>query len=66
MANLIDKLLKNSTTKNASILFDSTMFKDKDIISTEIPILNVALAALEPKPLPGFIFLLMVTSKPMF
>ena len=25
-----------------------------------------ALAALEPKPLPGFIFLLIVTSKPMF
>ena len=39
---LIDRILKNSPTKHASILADSEFFKDKDIIKTELPILNIA------------------------
>lgn len=36
------RLLANSTTKYTSILSESTMFNDKDVIPTEIPIINVA------------------------
>lgn len=43
MANkLLDKIIKNSPTKHVSILEDSVMFKDKDIIPVDIPIVNVA------------------------
>lgn len=40
--SLRDKLLKNSTTKYTSVLTDSLMFKDKDVIPTDVPIINVA------------------------
>ena len=39
---LLDKILKNSTTKHASVLSESVMFKDKDVIPTDVPIINVA------------------------
>jgi hypothetical protein len=39
---LISRLLKNSPTKNSSVLSDSIFFKDKDIIPTDLPILNIA------------------------
>lgn len=43
MANkLLEKILKNSPTKYASILSESAMFNNKDTISTDIPIVNVA------------------------
>jgi hypothetical protein len=42
MSKLMDKILKNSTTKLTSVLADSVMFKDKDIIPIDVPILNVA------------------------
>lgn len=42
MNKLIDKLIKNSPTKHTSILSNSIMFKDKDVISTEYPIINIA------------------------
>lgn len=39
---LLDKLLKASTTKNAAIMSESVMFKDRDVIPTKIPIINAA------------------------
>lgn len=43
MANsLIDKIIKNSPTKHASILSESVLFTDKDVIPTPLPVLNIA------------------------
>jgi RecA/RadA recombinase len=39
---LMEKILKNSPTKYASVLSKSATFDKKDIISTDIPIINVA------------------------
>lgn len=39
---LLDKILKNSPTKNAAVLSKSIFFKDKDLIPTDLPILNIA------------------------
>lgn len=41
---LIDKLRKNSTIKDTSVLKDSKFFNKKDMIQTPVPILNVALS----------------------
>ena len=41
----MDKIKKNSTIKEASILSKSKFFTDRDMISTSIPVLNVALSA---------------------
>jgi RecA/RadA recombinase len=43
--SLMDKIKKNSTIKEASILSKSKFFTDRDMISTSIPVLNVALSA---------------------
>ena len=40
--SLMEKVLKNSTAKNTSVLSESVMFKSKDVIPTHIPIINVA------------------------
>lgn len=42
MNKLMEKILKNSPTKYTSILSDSPSFNKKDIISTDIPIINIA------------------------
>jgi len=42
MSKLLDKILKTSPTKHTSILSESVMFKEKDVISTDVPIINVA------------------------
>ena len=42
MSKLMDKILKNSTNKLTSVLSESVMFKNKDIIPIDIPILNIA------------------------
>jgi len=43
MANkLLEKILKTSPTKHTSVLEDSVMFKEKDVIPVEIPIINIA------------------------
>lgn len=39
---LLDKIIKNSPSKYVSVLSESELFGDKDIIPTELPILNVA------------------------
>ena len=41
-SSLMEKILKNSPTKHASVLSESVMFKDKDIITTDVPIINIA------------------------
>ena len=42
--SLLDKIRKNSTIKDSSILTTSKFFDKKDMISTSIPALNVALS----------------------
>jgi len=42
--SLLDKLKKNSTIKDSSILSKSKFFNDKDMITTEVPMVNVALS----------------------
>ncbi len=42
--SILDKIRKNSTIKDTSILADSKFFKKKDMIPTSIPVINVALA----------------------
>lgn len=40
----MDKLKKNSTIKETSILSKSTLFNEKDMVQTEVPMINVALS----------------------
>lgn len=42
MSALLSKLAKASTVKHASVLSDSKFFGSKDVITTELPILNLA------------------------
>ena len=42
--SLMDKLKKNSTIKDTTILTDSKFFQTKDLIQTSVPALNVALS----------------------
>ena len=44
MANLLEKLKKNSTIKDTEILADSKFFNSKDLIQTSVPMVNVALS----------------------
>ncbi len=41
--NLKDRLLKNSTIKESALLLESKVFEKKDLLTTEIPALNIAL-----------------------
>ena len=43
-SDLTDKLLKGSTIKLTSMLDDSKIFNNKDMVPTQIPMLNVALS----------------------
>jgi len=42
--SLLDKLKKNSTIKDTSILAKSKFFNEKDVIPTDVPMINVALS----------------------
>jgi len=42
--SILDKLRKNSTIKDTSVLATSKFFKKKDMIPTTIPVINVALS----------------------
>ena len=42
--SLLDKLKKNSTIKDSAILSKSKFFTDKDVVTTEVPMVNVALS----------------------
>lgn len=41
---ILDKLLKNSTIKETDILSKSNFFNDKTIVSTSVPMINIALS----------------------
>ena len=42
--SLLDKLKKNSTIKSTQILADSDFFNARDVVSTRVPALNIALS----------------------
>jgi RecA/RadA recombinase len=42
--SIMDKLKKNSKIKDTAILSDSVLFAEKDIIPTDVPMINVALS----------------------
>ena len=42
--SIMDKLKKNSKVKQTSVLADSKFFNNKDMIPTEVPMINVALS----------------------
>jgi RecA/RadA recombinase len=42
--NLLEKIKKNSTIKETSVLSNSKFFTDRDLITTKIPVLNIALS----------------------
>lgn len=42
--SIMDKLKKNSRVKETAILADSKFFQDKDMIATDVPMVNVALS----------------------
>jgi RecA/RadA recombinase len=42
--SLLDKLKKNTTIKESAILAKSKFFNDKDMVPTEVPMVNVALS----------------------
>jgi len=44
MSSILDRIKSNSTIKESSILSSSKFFNAKDMISTEIPMVNVALS----------------------
>lgn len=44
MSELRTKLLKNSTISHTNILKDSKIFNEKDVVSTPVPALNIALS----------------------
>lgn len=42
--SILDKLKKNSSIKDSAILSESKFFKQKDMITTSVPVLNIALS----------------------
>ena len=42
--SIMDKLKKNSKVKESDILSDSKFFNEKDMVKTDVPMLNVALS----------------------
>ena len=45
---IMDKLKKNSKIKETSILADSKFFTEKDMVPTDVPMMNVALSGSIP------------------
>jgi RecA/RadA recombinase len=43
MDNILDRLKKNSTIEDTSVLSKSQFFGEKDVVVTDVPILNIAL-----------------------
>ena len=41
---MMDKLKKNSKIKTAEVLSESKFFTEKDMVTTDVPMVNVALA----------------------
>lgn len=42
--SLLDKILKNSTLKHTSLLSESEVFNEKDVFTTPVPAINIALS----------------------
>ena len=42
--SLLDKLKKTSTVKSTAVLSDSALFNKKDMVPTDVPVLNIALS----------------------
>ena len=42
--SIMDKLKKNSKVKFTEVLSDSKFFNDKDMVATDVPMINVALS----------------------
>ena len=42
--SIMDKLKKNSKLDHTSILSESKFFNEKDMVATEVPMINVALS----------------------
>lgn len=42
--SILNKLKQNSTIKQSQVLSESTFFNEKDMVTTEIPVVNVALS----------------------
>jgi hypothetical protein len=42
--SLLDKIKKNSTIKDTAILSESKFFTKKDMITTSVPAINIALS----------------------
>ena len=42
--SIMDKLKKNSKVKETSVLSESKFFTEKDMIQTDVPMINVALS----------------------
>lgn len=40
--SVLDRMLKTGSTKNASVIADSTFFNDKEMVTTRLPVLNAA------------------------
>ena len=56
--SLLDKLKKNTTIKDSAILSKSKFFTDKDVIPTDVPMVNVALSgSLDGGLVPGLTML---------
>ena len=44
MSSIMDKLKKSSRVKETNVLAESKFFNDKDIIPTDVPMINAALS----------------------
>src|SRR5688572_7248158 len=44
MTDLLDRLIKKSTIKDTSLLLESKFYSEKDMIPTQVPMVNVALS----------------------
>ena len=42
--SIMDKLKKNSKIKESDVLADSKFFNEKDMVATDVPMMNVALS----------------------
>ena len=42
--SLLEKLKKTSTVKSTAVLSDSALFNKKDMVPTDIPVVNIALS----------------------
>ena len=42
--SVMDRLKKNSRVKDTAVLKDSVFFTEKDMVKTEVPMINIALS----------------------